>query len=116
MRGAIMRLMVAGVAMAVLAGCATVPSYSEYSTQQLRQELAKQKEQFTLRHQAINAQKQDYRDSVNNRPTVGTVYGAGAVGSLEVLGHALGARAASKKTEAIQLELIRRGEWCPGDI
>jgi len=118
MKGAAVKAVLLGVVVAVMAmGCVTAtPSLSSYSTQQLRQELAMQKAIFSNSHQTIDEAKRDYKDSVNNQPTLGMAYGAGAIGSIDVLNSALEARIASKKIDAIQLELIRRGEWSPDDI
>ncbi len=118
MRRTAVKVGLLGLVMALMVmGCATsAPKYSSYSTEQLRQEMAIQKAKYLESTQAITDQKQDYRDSVNNHPTFGTTYGAGAVGTIGVLGNSLAARAAAKRIEDIQFELVRRGTWCPDDI
>lgn len=90
----------------LLCSCAHIPDYSTWSTEQLETELNKETEQVSLRQQAIYAE----RDYLQSRQTLSGTAGAAGVGSFCVFGHFLAGRAACRRIEAIDAELLRRKE------
>ena len=87
----------------LIPACASIPDYSGYSTQQLRQELARETQRVNFHVQKVD--QRQYQSIYGNEDSGGQ--GVSASGSLI---HALAARSASKRAEAIEQELIKRGE------
>ena len=104
MRRMMVRLVVVGVAMALLAGCASIPDYSGYSTQQLRNQLLL--EQKAVNFHVGKVERRQYEAIYGNEDQPGQ--GVTASGSMI---HAIVSRNHDNRARAIEEELRRRGDY-----
>lgn len=99
------RVMMVVVMMAVLAaGCASIPDYSRYSSEQLRQQLSL--EQKRVNYYVGKVERRQYEAIYGNEDRPGQ--GITPVGGLR---HAIVARNHDNRARAIEDELRRRGEY-----
>lgn len=102
-RMVVVRMVMMVIAAALLAGCATTRDYSGYSTEQLREQLALERQTVSFHGERV--ERRQYQAVYGNEDSGGQ--GISASGGLI---HAIAARVHDNRAQTIETELLRRGE------